>query len=318
MKNIEFSVVVVTYNFEKIILECLNGIEKQTYKNFEVIICDDASKDKTVEICEKWKEKVKDQIVVTIIKNKKNEGVTKNINKGVKLATKEWVKIVAGDDILKENALENFNLFINNNLEAKIIFSKAQEFYVDKNNERINTEIVPKEFDIYKMESRKAFKKLLEHGNCIVAPTAVLKNDLLKAMNYFDENYKMVEDYPFWLKLLKNNIKFYFLNKITVDYRKSLTSVSGKKNDEEVNPLMFEFEKQFYKEIYLKEIKSPFKRWDKYIEIKRKEIILKNNNQINFSSKMIRKLRIKKLKKLLIKILILFIIYYLFNFFKFI
>lgn len=137
-------------------------------------------------------------------------------------------------------------------------------------------------------------------------------------MNYFDEKYKMVEDYPFWLKLLKNNIRFYFLDKVIIDYRQSSSSVSGKKAEEEVNPLMFEFEKLIYEDIYLKEVKNPFKRWDKYINIKSKEIILKNNNKKCFFSKMIRKLRMKKLKKLLIKILILFIIYYLFKYFKFI
>lgn len=313
MKNIEFSIVIVTYNFEKIILECLNGIEKQTYRNFEVIITDDASEDKTVEICEKWKEKVKDQIVVTIIKNKKNEGVTKNINKGIKLATKEWVKIVAGDDILREDALENINFFINNNLEAKIIASKAQLFCI-KNGKRIDLEVEPKNKEIYTKSTIEQFKRLLE-GNFILAPTVVIKNSLLKDMNYFDEKYKMVEDFPFWLKSSKNNIKFYFLDKIIIDYRQSSSSVSGKK-EEEVNPLMFEFEKQIYEDIYLKEVKNPFKRWDKYIDIKSKEIILKNNNKKNFFSKMIRKLRMKKLKKLVIKILILFIIYYLVKYFK--
>lgn len=316
MRNIEFSIVVVTYNFEEIILECLSGIEKQTYKNFEVIISDDSSKDNTVEICEEWKEKVKDRIKVTIIKSEKNEGVTKNINKGVKLATKEWVKIVAGDDILREDALENINSFINNNLEAKVIVSKTQLFYI-KNEKRIDLEIEPKNKEIYTKSTREQFKRLLE-GNFILAPTVILKNSLLKDMNYFDEKYKMVEDYPFWLKLLKNNIKFYFLDKIIIDYRQSSSSVSGKKEEEEVNPLMFEFENRIYEDIYLKEVKNPFKRWDKYIDIKSKEIILKNNNKKNFFSKIIRKLRMKKLKKLVIKILILFIIYYLFKYFKFI
>lgn len=313
MQNKGFSIVVVTYNFEEIILECLSGIEKQTYKNFEVIISDDSSKDNTVEICEEWKEKVKDRIKVTIIKSEKNEGVTKNINKGVKLATKEWVKIVAGDDILREDALENINSFINNNLEAKVIVSKTQLFYI-KNEKRIDLEIEPKNKEIYTKSTIEQFKRLLE-GNFILAPTVVIKNSLLKDMNYFDEKYKMVEDYPFWLKSSKNNIKFYFLDKIIIDYRQSSSSVSGKK-EEEVNPLMFEFEKQIYEDIYLKEVKNPFKRWDKYIDIKSKEIILKNNNKKNFFSKMIRKLRMKKLKKLVIKILILFIIYYLVKYFK--
>lgn len=311
MRNIEISIVVVTYNFEKIILECLEGIEKQTYKNFEVIIADDASKDKTIEICETWKEKVTDKFPVTIIKSENNEGVTKNINKGARLAVKEWVKILAGDDILKKDALENFVYFINEYSEAKIIFSKAQEFY-SKDRKKMDLEIIPKEINFYKMSIKKQLKNLLEFGNCIVAPAYIIKNELLKEMNYFDEKYKMVEDYPFWIKLLKNDVKFYFLNKVTVEYRRSPSSVSGKKKNEAVNPVIFEFEKQFYKDIYLQEAKNPFRIWDKFIDIKSKEIMLNNNNNKNFYSKLLRKLRIKKMKTLFYKIIIIFFVLYFF------
>lgn len=306
MKDIEFSIVVVTYNFEKIILECLEGIEQQTYKNFEVIISDDASSDKTVEICKKWKEKVKNKIAVTIVKSKINQGVTKNYNNALKLATKEWIKIVDGDDILKKDALEKLNFFINNNLGARVIFSKAQIFYTDS-SKNVDLKIIPENIDFYKKDKKEQFRELLE-DNCIVAPTVSIKNELLEDMGYFDEKYKMVEDYPFWIKLLKNNIKFYFLNEVIINYRKHSTSVSGKKDTEKLNPLMVEFEKQFYKDIYLKEVKNPFKKWDKFIEIKSKEIILNNNNQKNFFSKIIVKLKIKKLRKYIFQIIILFFI----------
>lgn len=314
MKNIEFSVVVTTYNFEKIILECLEGIEKQTYKNFEVIIADDASKDKTIEICEEWRDKVKGIISVKIIRNEKNEGVTKNANKGVKLATKEWIKVLAGDDILKKTALEDFKNFIEKNLEAKVIFAKAQQFY-NQNNKKIYTKIIPEKIDIYNRNIKKQLKELLDN-NFIVAPTAIIKKELLKEMNYFDEKYKMVEDYPFWIKLLKNNIKFYFLDKVVVEYRKSPSSVSGKKKEARVNPVILEFEKQIYKDIYLKEIKNPLRLWDKYINIKRKEIILKNNNRSSILTQMLRYLQVKKLKKILLKIMIFFFFYFLIKYVK--
>ena len=68
------SIVIITYNFEKIILECLESLETELDDIYEVIITDDGSNDKTLELCYQWREKNKDKIRLTIkcqIKNKK-------------------------------------------------------------------------------------------------------------------------------------------------------------------------------------------------------------------------------------------------------
>lgn len=314
MKPILISIVVITYNFEKIIEKCLISIENQTYKNVEIIITDDCSTDKTIEICEKWKEKNINQFEIKIIKLQENSGVVKNINNGVKQAKGEWVKIIAGDDFLDKNAIKKFVDFIFENPKAEIIFSKANTFYIE-NGEELLGKIIPENTEFYKKKSKQQYQELLE-GNMIVAPTAIIKNELLKRMNYFDEKFKMVEDYPFWLKLLKSEIKFYFLNEVTVFYRKDSNSVSGKGKNKRTNPAMLEFSKQFYNEIYSKEVKSIMKKWDKKIEIKRKEIILKNNNKSSFLSQSLRFLEIKILKKYIKRFLLFILLYLLFKYLK--
>lgn len=269
----KISIVVVTYNFQNIILECLESIEKQNYKNIEVIISDDASNDDTLKICKEWQEKNKNNYNIILKASNINQGVTKNINQGVKIATGEWIKILAGDDVLEKNALQNYSDFIVENKKAEIIFSKVKIFGdVEKEEE------LPKDKEFYYKNFDKQLKILLEK-NPIYAPGVIIKKSLLEKMNYFDERFKMVEDYPFWIKLLKNKIKFYFLDKVTVFYRINEKSVSSKKNNLLINPIIFEFEKQFFKEIYMKEVKNPLKLWDKFITLKRKEDILKNGNR---------------------------------------
>ena len=307
MENrIKFSIVVVTYNFENIILECLESIKNQTYKNFEVIISDDCSKDKTIEICKKWKEENKDNFDIKILISQKNEGVVKNINKGVKIAKGEWIKTLAGDDLLEKDALENVNMFIKKNDKAEIVFSKVKRFVVEANKVKY-LDIIPENISIYSENQEKQLKKLLE-DNFIVTPSAIIKNDLLKRVNYYDEKFKMVEDYPFWIKLLKNNVKFYFLDKITVFYRQSPDSVSGIKKGAKVNPIILEFKKEFYREIYCKEVKNPLKRWDRYLGIKQEELILKNGNKSSFFTQILRYFQIKNLKKYSVRLIILLII----------
>ncbi|WP_300343659.1 glycosyltransferase [Fusobacterium sp.] len=299
----KISIVVVTYNFEDIILECLRSIESQGYREIEVIISDDASKDNTLKVCKDWKEKNKNKYNIILISSNINQGVVKNINQGVKLATGEWIKILAGDDILEKNALQNYSNFIKQNKEAEIIFSKVRTF-----GEVEREEELPKEQEFYKKNSKEQIKILLE-ANQIYAPGVILKKSLLEKMEYFDERFKMVEDYPFWIKLLKNKIKFYFLDKVTVFYRINEKSVSSKKNNLLINPIIFEFEKQFFEEIYKKEIKNPLKLWDKFITLKRREDILKKGNRKKTKLyKILGYCYSKKILKYILRILIIFLI----------
>lgn len=287
MENkIKFSIVVITYNFEKIILECLESIKNQTYKEFEIIISDDCSKDDTIKICEKWKEENKENFSIKILTSQANQGVVKNLNKGVKEAKGNWVKTLAGDDLLEKDALENIYKFIIGNKSAEIIFSRVQRF-IEENNKIKLLDIIPENIEIYNKETKEQLEVILE-DNFIVAPSAIIKNELLKKVNYYDERFRMVEDYPFWIKLLKNNKKFYFLDKVTVLYRQSPDSVSGIKKGTKVNPIILDFKKIFYEEIYKKEVNNPFKRWDRYIGIKQEELILRNGNKSSIFTQLLR------------------------------
>lgn len=295
------SIVIVTYNFEKIILECLESVERQTYRNLEIIISDDCSKDETLKICENWKKINEKKFKIKILSSLKNEGVTKNINKGVKIANGEWIKILAGDDLLKEDAIEKFMQY-KNLKEAEIIFSKAETFKIE-NNIRTRGEIVPNKENekFYMLSENEKLESLLENNN-IVAPATIIRRKLLEKMNYFDERFRMVEDWPFWIKLLKNNIKFYYYPIVTVYYRKSNSSISGKGVQGRINKLMYEFKKEYYEYIYKNEVKSKIKKWNKRMEILKETIIIKNNNKSCVLSQIVRFLDTRTLQKYINKL----------------
>ena len=301
--NVLVTIVIVTYNFESIIEDCLKSIENQEYdgRNLEVIISDDASTDRTIEVCKKWYEINKNRFNIKILTSLKNEGVTKNINKGVKIAKGEWIKVLAGDDILKKDAIKNFMNY-KYLKEAEIIFSKAQTFK-EENGIKIMKEIIPNQENekFYFLSNQEKWDSLLEANN-IVAPAVILKKELLKRMNYFDERFKMVEDWPFWIKLLKNGVKFHYYPIVTVYYRKSNFSVSGKNKLGKINKIMHDFKKEYYKYIYTYEVKSKIKKWNKWIELLREDIILRNNNKSNLLSQAIRLLDTRILKKYILKI----------------
>ncbi|MGL5000434.1 MAG: glycosyltransferase [Cetobacterium sp.] len=279
MSNNPICVLVITYNSAEYVIETLESIKKQTYKKIELIISDDNSKDNTVELCEEWIEENKSRFLkIKILNSEKNEGVVKNINKGIKKCDSEWIKTIAGDDLLEEECLENNMGFVEKNPDAKIIFSKSQSFLEIFNNDNFK-EIIPNDTKIFKENSNILFEKLA-WGNFLPAPTAFYKKSLIEEYDYYDTDYPMIEDYPMWLKLTYAGEKLYFLDKITVFYRvhkKSLSNIV----DKIINEKVFEFRKKIYTQFLKDKIKNPFFHYCEAIDnLKYTDIIKKGNKKI--------------------------------------
>lgn len=101
--NKKISIIVPTYNVEKYIDKALKSIVKQTYKNLEIILIDDESKDSSIEICEKY---MKQDKRIKII-HQKNKGLSGARNTGLEVATGEYIMFIDPDDIFEIDACEN-------------------------------------------------------------------------------------------------------------------------------------------------------------------------------------------------------------------
>ena len=103
MMNKRISIIIPCYNCERTLERCLSSILNQTYKNFEIILADDGSSDKTLELANFYKEKYKNVIVL----NLEHGGVSNARNKGLEVATGDYIQFVDSDDnFLTNDALE--------------------------------------------------------------------------------------------------------------------------------------------------------------------------------------------------------------------
>lgn len=105
-KKPQFSIITVTLNSEKYLEECIKSVVRQKYKNYEHIIIDGKSSDKTLEILKKYKKKI------NIILSEKDKGIYDAFNKGVNLSEGKFICIVNSDDVLTKNALNIINRYI--------------------------------------------------------------------------------------------------------------------------------------------------------------------------------------------------------------
>lgn len=104
MEQKRITIIIPAYNAEKYIGKCLKAVKSQTYNNFEVIIVDDGSQDKTVSICEEYAE---DDNHIRVIKSE-HRGVSRARNVGLEAATGELVSFFDADDYPEENLLREY------------------------------------------------------------------------------------------------------------------------------------------------------------------------------------------------------------------
>ena len=102
------SISVIVFNSANTVHETLDSIYAQVYPNIELIISDDCSTDNTVEICRDWIEKNKTRFVRTeVVTVEKNTGVAGNLNRAEAACRGEWIKPIAGDDVLLPNCIQD-------------------------------------------------------------------------------------------------------------------------------------------------------------------------------------------------------------------
>lgn len=224
------SVIVITYNSSAFILETLESINKQTYRNIELVITDDCSKDDTIEICNNWIEKNKANFVrVELITTTRNTGIPGNCNRGLYAATGKWIKLIAGDDILLESCINDYILFVDKNPCVKVVYSKFLCFETNLSDHNISLPDLRGYENFYAADktSYQQFRILLRR-NFAHGPTLFIDRELLLSVGGFDEKYKF-EDLPLALKITNLGFKIYFLEKNTVYYRINNPSITNSK-----------------------------------------------------------------------------------------
>lgn len=213
------TIVVVTYNSSLSVLNTLESAYRQTYRNIELIVSDDCSTDETFQICKEWINVHKERFVRTICtQTLHNKGICWNYNHALKLAKGDWIKYIAGDDILWDNCILQFIENIRPNI---FLYYCGQEQKYEGNGK--------KEYTIPKIPNDTAKKQLyliLRHAYGTHGATLFANSNKLIATSGFDEKYQMIEDGPITYKFLVNQLAIGFLNKVLVTWNVHCSSVS--------------------------------------------------------------------------------------------
>lgn len=246
VENPLVSIIIITYNSSKYIIETLESVRNQSYTNIELIISDDCSTDDTVAICEDWLRINGGEFVdYKLIRVAKNTGIAPNCNRGVAASKGEWLKLCAGDDLLLPQCIENNINFSKNNQDVKIFISNMVVFL----DNTVPLEILevrrPSNEHIWNQSvsvSQQYEENLLEYfGN---TPSYFINSKVFDIVK-FDENLPFIEDYSFSLNALKAGIQIVYNDVDTVLYRVGNHSVSNPKNKKGLYNSYYKIEREF-------------------------------------------------------------------------
>ncbi|PSV67737.1 glycosyltransferase family 2 protein [Photobacterium angustum] len=212
------SICVVTFNSANTILDTLNSIVNQSYdtNKIDLIIGDDCSNDLTVSIIDEWlKQNCNLFHHVEFIKHKINKGISHNINSVWKRTNTEWIKGIAGDDILHEDCIESNLRFVNKNNNVAIVMSRCDTFYNEIGDIKEQNNSIPL---FFKLNSDEQFK-YLQKDSIGGTPSLFIKRELLNFIGWADMRFPMMEDFPIYFKVTKAGYKIFYNEDLTVYYR---------------------------------------------------------------------------------------------------
>lgn len=276
------SIIVITYNSSEFVLETLESAKCQTYENIELIISDDFSTDKTVEICEKWIKENKTRFVrAQLITTKVNQGIPANCNRGIKNSDGEWIRMVAGDDALNPESTQKYIEYINEqeDPEIQVLHSNVEWF---NGSFSIENKQPFRPLAHFKLNDPSAtaedqFQSLLRI-NIVEAGTIFIKSEVFNRIGLYDEEPRLWEDRPMLLKMTQNGIKLHYLDFCSLKYRKHDSSIQSKKGSGKYLSDYIIIKSNYYYKHYLKFL--PFyERFIKIILLKR--IILFDKLNLN-------------------------------------
>ena len=209
MNNNLFTIVLTNYNSP--VLETISSIDsilKQSYSKIQLIITDDGSKNFNKKQIESYINKNKKSNIVSIdfIINNKNLGTVKTLNKAIKIVKGEYILFFGTGDMLAGNK----------------VLKKFEEAFIDENKNIITSQWkicdgnlnVIHDFVVHKTKKyEKKYKKQLYmmcRSNLYGSGATCYRKKVFEKYGLFDEKYTLLEDWPFWLKLLFANETIYF------------------------------------------------------------------------------------------------------------
>lgn len=188
------SVIMPAYNAEKYINEAVDSILTQTYGDFELIILNDCSKDRTEEMILAYED-----ARIVYLKNEQNMGVAATLNKGLEVAKGQYIARMDADDISLPERFEKQVAYLDTHPDVAVLGTAVETF--DEKGDTFRDPYRPNDAQI---KIDLLFASVLAH------PSVMMRRDVILALGGYDREFEGLEDYELWCRVVaEHNITVY-------------------------------------------------------------------------------------------------------------
>ena len=222
-------IIMSAYNEEKVIERAIVSILEQTYQDWRLLICNDGSKDGTLDILRKYESKYPEKFV--IINNRENRGLTYSLNKLISISSAVYIARMDADDICAPQRFEIEKNFLDKNAEYAMVGSNITKFDDDG------------VFASSKYLEYPVIKDFL-WNNPFAHPTVMIRSEVIKGLGGYCDISRTLrcEDYDLWFRLYEKGYKGYNIQESLLYYCESRASYGKRKFKFRLNEAATRFE----------------------------------------------------------------------------
>lgn len=213
-KNPKISVVVASYNYQDYIQETLDSLLAQTYKNFEIIVVDDGSKDDSVKVIKKYAKKYPN-IFLYRHHQGKNKGLPETVKLGVEKSTGEYIAFCEADDYWAPEHLEEKIKLLNKYSNPKIIINDVSIFGDKERVSHLENILLQRKNIIYSTYTKIKLSDFRLQNFISTFSCCMVKRCVLQKCNIVDVPRKANLDWWLWRQICAKNKIFYINKKLT-------------------------------------------------------------------------------------------------------
>lgn len=253
------SIVMPVYNGEKFLEETMKSILNQTFKDFEYVIINDGSKDNTLKIIKKHKDKR-----IRLINNKKNQGFANSLNIGLKAAKGKYIASSNSDDLSHPKRIETQFNYLESHPNIFLIGTSA--IFINEKGREINRF---RKYDDYRMLAWR-----LRRACSIAYPSIMFRNE---GELSFEKHFGGATDYHFYFKLLKRGKNLTNIPQFLIKYRvhaNNMTIYNRKQQERLRDEVIVKFRKLDNRAGFFRSIYYSIKLFIHYIKTMKEKKIL--------------------------------------------
>ncbi len=204
------SVIMSSYNHEKFVASAIESVLKQNFQDWEFLIMDDQSTDKTFNISKDYDKDHR----IKVFQSPYNRGMVQNTNELINLAQGEYIAIINSDDSWQVEKLEKQVKFLDENPEYGICFTAANT--IGENDKIICT----KTFE--KIENKSRYEWLnsfFYHGNCLCYPSSLARKICYLNVGLFNPSFIVLLDLDMWVRICLAGYEIHIIQEGLTNFR---------------------------------------------------------------------------------------------------